>query len=254
MVYDQNNFSKSYSQMYQKEIRILKAKKALAVIKDFASETDELYLLDIGCSTGIMTNQYSKVFKSTLGIDIDKSAIEFAKKNFQDQATEFKQSSHDDTTLGRNKFDVVICTHVYEHVISPEELVKSIYRILKPGGICYFVAGNRHKIIEPHFKIPFLSFFPNRFANYYLKLFKRDGEYYQKHLSFKKLKELVNQFTIHDYTLKTIKNHSKYFSEDLVKNGSFLQKIYLTIGKVFYFLIPTYIWILKKENISKDFE
>ena len=42
MVYDQDNFSKSYSQMYEKEIRILKAKKALAVIKDFAKETDEL--------------------------------------------------------------------------------------------------------------------------------------------------------------------------------------------------------------------
>lgn len=31
-------------------------------------------------------------------------------------------------------FDAIICTEVLEHCVSPEELVKEMYRVLKPGG------------------------------------------------------------------------------------------------------------------------
>ena len=55
MVKDQENFSSKYSQMYDVEIRTQKALKALSVIDDFKIDTDGLTLLDIGCSSGIMT-------------------------------------------------------------------------------------------------------------------------------------------------------------------------------------------------------
>ena len=254
MVYDQNNFSKSYNQMYLEETRVLKANKALAVIHDFLGPTSEMYLLDIGCSTGIMTNHYAKKFKNTVGIDIDTTGIKFAKESFENKNLNFYNCSHEDSMLGNEKFDVVICTHIYEHVDNPKTLMDSIHRVLKPGGVCYFVAGNRHKIIEPHFKLPFLSFLPKRIGRLYIKLLKKEGEYYQKHLSFFKLKKLVNKFTLFDYTTETIRNPKKYYSTDLVEEGSILQRIYVGLTKVLYFLIPTYIWILKKEISNKDFQ
>ena len=123
MVHDQNNFSKSYNQMYLEETRVLKANKALAVIHDFLGPTSEMYLLDIGCSTGIMTNQYAKKFKNTVGIDIDTSGIKFAKESFENKNLNFYNCSHEDIMLGNEKFDVVICTHIYEHVkIYPGDL------------------------------------------------------------------------------------------------------------------------------------
>ena len=51
----------------------------------------------------------------------------------------------------------------------------TIYKLLKPGGICYFVAGNRYKIIEPKFKLPFLSFLPNKLSKLYIRIAKKDG-------------------------------------------------------------------------------
>ena len=33
-----------------------------------------------------------------------------------------------------NSFDIVICTHVYEHVPNSKKLFDEIYRVLKPGG------------------------------------------------------------------------------------------------------------------------
>ena len=253
MVFDQDNFSSSYSQMYDKKVRINKANKGIAVIKEFLKDTKNLNLLDLGCSTGIMTNEYAKNFQKTIGIDIDESAIKFANNNYKDHNLEFLNYSHNDKRLKNEMFDVITCTHIYEHVESPEALMNSVYRLLKPGGVCYFVAGNRYKIVEPHFKLPFLSFFNPNISKLYIKLFNKKGEYYQKHLSLFKLRKLVDQFRIYDYTLETIKKPEKYFSNDLVKDKTLSQKIYLLLGRVFYFMIPTYIWILKKETINKDY-
>ena len=62
----QYNFSEkieTVESMYDKKARIKKAKKTLAVLLDYYLEkTSDLRLLDIGSSTGIMTNEYSKFF------------------------------------------------------------------------------------------------------------------------------------------------------------------------------------------------
>ena len=244
---DQLNFSSSYSQMFDLDIRVKKSKKAINVIKDHLHELKDLNLLDIGCSTGIMTNEYSKYFSKTIGIDIDKEAINYALKNFNNQKITFFQASYDDERITKQRFDVITCSHIYEHVSDSKDLLDTIYNILEPGGVCYFVGGNRFKIIEPHFKLPFLSFLPKKVARLYLKLTKKEGDYYQKHLSLFNLKNLVQKFKIYDYTIEIISNPTKYSSDDLIKEGSFKQKIYILIAKIFYFLVPTYIWILKKE-------
>ena len=143
MVHDQNNFSKSYNQMYLEETRVLKANKALAVIHDFLGPTSEMYLLDIGCSTGIMTNQYAKKFKNTVGIDIDTSGIKFAKESFENKNLNFYNCSHEDIMLGNEKFDVVICTHIYEHVNNPNDYLKTCQKLLKPNGLMVCSTINR---------------------------------------------------------------------------------------------------------------
>ena len=147
-----------------------------------------------------------------------------------------------------NFYDVITCSHIYEHVPDANKLMSEIYRLLKPGGVCFFAAGNRFKVIEGHYRLPFLSFFPKRISNLYLKITGKGNEYYENHLSYKNLKQLVNQFEIIDYTVETIKYPKKYFATDLITENTFRQKLYLTIAKYFYFLIPTYLWLLKKSE------
>ena len=247
MVKDQENFSSKYSQMYDVEIRTQKALKALSIIDDFKIDTDGLTLLDIGCSSGIMTKIYSNYFSKTIGIDIDKSAIDFAINNFDQKNLKFFNISYNNSELVKKKFDVITCSHIYEHVDDPQDLMDTIYNLLNPGGICLFIAGNKLKLIEPHFKLPFLSYMPSKLGNLYIKLMKRDGEFYQKHLSFFKLKKLVKKFIVHDYTIKTIKDPTRFLSDDLIKNNSVKQLFYLIVSRLFYFIVPTYIWILEKQ-------
>lgn len=242
----QHNYSQIQPSVYELDKRIKKADKTVLVLKDYLKVTSDLTLLDIGASTGIMTNEYSKHFKKTIGVDLDRNAIDFAKKKFQKQNLKFICSPIEELDLPKASIDVITCSQIYEHVPSDKNLMKVIIGLLKPGGVCYFAAGNRFKIIEPHYKLPFLSYLPKKAANIYLKLFTTHNFYYENLKSLKDLKRLVSKFEIIDYTLKIIKNPSRYSADDMLSEKTLKYYIFNLIANKFYFMIPTYIWILKK--------
>lgn len=78
----QYGFSKAHNETsYNSKSRESKAKTMVAVIKDFIGpNAKNISILDVGCSTGIIDYYLSNHFNSVTGIDIDLSAIEFAKK------------------------------------------------------------------------------------------------------------------------------------------------------------------------------
>ena len=242
----QYNFSDSEMSMFDGGIRKNKANKTLSIFSDYFKETSNLKLLDIGSSTGIMTNEYAKYFKTVVGIDIDTKAVDFAIANFQSENLKFICTPIEEISLPKNSFDAITCSHIYEHVPSDEVLLEKIYNLLKPGGVCYFAAGNRFQIIEAHYKLPFLSYFPKKISNIYIRLFTGEKYYYENLKSYFKLRKLVSNFEIIDYTLEVIKHPEKYFAEDILKEKTFKFYLINLISKFFYYIIPTYIWLLKK--------
>ncbi|HEX5365470.1 MAG TPA: class I SAM-dependent methyltransferase [Acidimicrobiales bacterium] len=60
-------------------------------------------------------------------------------------------------------FDVVVSNHTIEHVGGPVEQsvhLCELARILRPGGVGYVASPSRWAVVEPHFKVPFLSWLP----------------------------------------------------------------------------------------------
>ncbi len=235
--------------MYDIEMRKQKAKKMLAVLDDYyPGKLKTLNVLDIGCSTGIISNFLSKRFGEIMGIDIDEGAIGYAKENYHSDNLNFDIQSAMDLKFPDNSFDVIICAHVYEHVPDASRLLSEIHRVLKPGGVCYFAAGNRLKVIEAHYNLPLLSVIPKPLAHLYLRLLNREGLYYETHYTVWSLRDIVSQFEIIDYTRKVVENPDKYHLTEMVKQGSFKQKIVLGGLKAAYWLCPTYIWLLRKRK------
>ena len=235
--------------MYDIVMREQKAKKILSVLNDFYSENLRiLSVLDMGCSTGIISNMLSRRFGKVVGIDIDKSAVEYAKGNYRCGNLEFAVCDAMSTGFLDESFDVVICAHVYEHVPSPSLLIYEIDRLLKAGGVCYFAAGNRLNLIEPHYSLPLLSLIPKPLANIYLRILRRGEFYYENLLTFWGLKKLVSKFDVIDYTLKIIENPRKYCATEIIQPGSFKQEVLIRLVKIAYWLCPTYIWLLKKKK------
>src|ERR1035437_7725878 len=174
----ENKYQTDYSRIYQFEIeneqnRHVKAKKTLSIIQDIlgADKLKQCKVLEVGCFTGEISILLAENFMKYTAIDIDENAIQLAlKKNILENLS-FIHMNAEAIKFNESEFDIVICSHVYEHVPNPSVLMNEIFRVLKPDGICYFAAGNRLCLIEPHYKLPFLSILPKIFAHKYLKLF-----------------------------------------------------------------------------------
>ena len=264
---NQTDYLKNHPEMFDTESRQVKADKIIAVLKDYRndnlSKTVWVFpankaqvtimnpaVLDVGCSTGVITEALSTYFYWVKGIDIDEKAIKYAWENFKfkKRNLEFhvKDAMNIDFPKSDKSFDIVICNHIYEHVSNPHKMMSEIYRVLKPSGICYFAAGNRLNIIEGHYGLPFLSVMPKWMGHLYLRITGKGKSYYEIHLTVWQLRKLVKQFEIIDYTKKIINDPEKFSATDMVQAGSWKQKVAKFIIKYLYCLCPTYVWILKK--------
>lgn len=77
-------------------------------------------------------------------------------------------------------FDVVISNHVIEHVGEESQQrhhLSEIHRVLKPEGVGYLAAPNRWMLVEPHYKLAFLSWLPRTWRTPYLRLIRRGNHY-----------------------------------------------------------------------------
>ncbi len=235
----QLEYAANRPQMYDDKSRVLKAKRILLLLKDYFKKAgiSHLTILDIGGSTGIIANELAKKTKKVIVTDIDKGAIKFASKKFKGKNLVFKYADAMEMPFKDNLFDVVICTHVYEHVPSPKLLFSEIFRILKPQGICYLAAQNKLWPMEAHHNLPFLSYLPKKLADVYIKIKGKD-EYYEHPMSYWDLKKTLKKFTIHEYTEKILSSPEKYGYQNY--------PIPNFISQILKYLTPTMFWVLEK--------
>lgn len=72
------------------------------------------------------------------------------------------------------EFDFIISNHVIEHVGPDRSQIihlSEIKRCLKDDGILYLAFPNKWRLVEPHYRVPFLSWLPRRIANVVLRTF-----------------------------------------------------------------------------------
>ncbi|MBX4206010.1 glycosyltransferase, partial [Candidatus Microgenomates bacterium] len=226
-----NYYSLGVEKILDQRGRIRIAKQIYRVLLSRLDNTKNLSCLDVGSSSGIISNFLSNYFKKVVGVDIDKHAVAIAKEEFKKRNLEFKTVVDETLPFKDNQFDVVVCNQVYNFVNNPQKLMLEIHRVLKPNGICFFGARNKWAIIEPQYNIPFGSWFPKLLP------------FGKKYMGYAELKKLVSKFQINDLTIEILRNPNKYGYRNL--------KRYEKIAKVlplnfFEFIIPNFIFILKK--------
>lgn len=241
-------FSERFPILYDKSGRTQKALKIVAVIQDFwKADVSQLRVLDVGGSAGVMTEVFAASFREVVELDIDHVAVEKGKAQCQSPNVEWICGDGADLPFADESFDCVICNHVYEHMDNQVGLAREIHRVLKPNGFCYFSAGSRFVFIEGHYKLPFLSWLPNRLSNLYMKLFGKTGGYDVTLLSYPKLKKLLKNFRMHDYTIPILKHPEKFAADDLKASNGLAFRIPVFVYKTTYPLLPIWIWILTKK-------
>ena len=227
-----------------KNSRLQKAKKIVALLSEIIDIKNKT-ILDIGTGSGYIAHYMSNEigpFGKVYSIDVeDQRQIH--------SGYEFKQIKGTLLPFENESIDIVISNHVIEHV-GDEALqldhLKEIYRVLKPLGCVYLAVPNKWTLLEPHFKLFFLSWFPHHLAHRYLKLMNK-GEIYDcyppSHIQITKLFKNTN-FTWHQYTYKALKIIPSL--ENIHILLSIVSKLPISILKLFYPLIPSMIFILRR--------
>jgi 2-polyprenyl-3-methyl-5-hydroxy-6-metoxy-1,4-benzoquinol methylase len=86
-------------------------------------------VLDIGCSGGMLQRLLTPYCREIYGLDINLDTL-----NKTDIEGGYVCGDAMQLPLRRNYFDVVICSHLLEHLPSIRQCIKEINRVMKPKG------------------------------------------------------------------------------------------------------------------------
>ncbi|MEH8093159.1 bifunctional 2-polyprenyl-6-hydroxyphenol methylase/3-demethylubiquinol 3-O-methyltransferase UbiG [Gallibacterium anatis] len=107
-------------------------------------------VLDVGCGGGILSESMAKSGANVTGIDMSPQPLAVAKQHAQDNnlIIDYQQSTIEDflqqhQQLQAEKFDVITCMEMLEHVPDPLSIIRSCRQLLKPDGVLFMSTINR---------------------------------------------------------------------------------------------------------------
>ena len=96
-------------------------------------------ILDVGCATGFFLEAAEKRGWAPSGVEISKYSSEVARKRFGSRVfTGTLDKAHFDS----GRFDVVTAFDLIEHLFSPIDFIREVFRILKPDGAMAICTAN----------------------------------------------------------------------------------------------------------------
>jgi ubiquinone/menaquinone biosynthesis C-methylase UbiE len=103
-------------------------------------------LLEVGCGTGIDLVRFARGGAKVTGIDLSKTAIDLACKNFEqsEQDADLHVMNGERMKFADNTFDVVYAHGVLQYTADTEKMVAEIHRVLKPAGEAILMVYNKN--------------------------------------------------------------------------------------------------------------
>jgi ubiquinone/menaquinone biosynthesis C-methylase UbiE len=116
-------------------------------------QIDSINFLDFGCGDGNSAIHFSNYFPKSLynGIDVSSESIQIAKTKSTNKIN-FQTFDGSNIPFSDNTFDVIFTACVFHHIDFKlhDNLIKEIYRVLKPNGKFYIFEHNPWNPITRH--------------------------------------------------------------------------------------------------------
>lgn len=220
--------------------------KALKVFSILESHIDlsRSVVLDVGTGSGQMASCWSERCKKLYSVDVCDQRVTSEGFDFyliKDEILPFEDG----------EFDVVISNQVLEHVWDQERHIEEIARVLKPNGVAYLSTPNRFCLMEPHYRLPLLAWFGDRFAKLYLKCIS-GNDWNVKLLSYWRLLRMLSRnFVATDAVPSVMSQPLRYHqtdSERLARLLSFIPSFFWK-ARINPFL-PSFMIVLRKHDYN----
>jgi len=105
---------------------------AEAIRREASRKRGPLRILDLACGEGRLILYGSFPGVEFVGLDISRNSLEQARQRGYTGLLVHNACSA--LPFQKESFDLVVCSHILEHVPDPGELVSEVNRVLKPGG------------------------------------------------------------------------------------------------------------------------
>lgn len=107
-------------------------------------------VLDVGCGAGILSESMARLGAKVTGIDMTTEPLQIAKQHAEQsglvidyQQTTIENFLQNQSACHKEKFDVITCMEMLEHVPDPLSIIQSCQALLKPDGVLFFSTINR---------------------------------------------------------------------------------------------------------------
>ncbi len=110
--------SMSYAEVIKKQIRF-----------------SPMNILDVGCGTGLLGQQFITGENSLLGVDTSSGMLEVFDKKFEGNSKVTSLLINLETESLANKFDLILSSMAFHHLKNPQKMVEKLRGNLLPGGV-----------------------------------------------------------------------------------------------------------------------
>ncbi len=201
-------------------------------------------VLDVGCGNGLLLKCFVEFGWDCYGVDLSP----WSRKYSDLYGFNFIQGKLENLRLEENSFDLIVSTSTLEHIAQPLLHVEEVARLLKPGGIGYFVGIPNYRSISIVLGLSrFYSNTPPGHVNYFTtKTARTLSRFLKTPIQGVTVKTYGIPEMYEIYNLLTLAFHGKKdgVSKDTVSNGTLQRKqkksMSNTMGKsiitIYYYL------------------
>ena len=153
-------------------------KKGMKIIAALQSKTGlpGRRVLEVGTGSGIIANCLS----AAVGSGGSVVAVDVVDQRQVTDGYDFELVADTDLPYADATFDIVVSNHVFEHlggVGRQADHLREVRRVLRDDGFVYFAVPNRWAVVEPHYRLAFLSWLPPTLRSAYLRAAGRGSAY-----------------------------------------------------------------------------
>lgn len=112
------------------EMKYARALNRFNYIKKFIKKTDNLNVLEIVASDGLLLSIFKKENFNVFGYELNENARKDALKKYD---IKMKDDFLKDKNIDKNKYNIVIMSHILEHFTNPKYILNSVHNFIREG-------------------------------------------------------------------------------------------------------------------------